>query len=501
MPKPETFYRDKTFHHVLIASCSTEPLATELLQDFFVSVLDQVRKPSHLVLLATTGGDMCDFMLQAIRTRLAPAGIIVELFLMDQTTGDLGALARAVDYLEDEFAKNQSRPFDEAWVTYFSFPSYLHRRYCQHVYKQVFLARWSKDPDMQVLILDPKARDSEDQFGKVHETVMRGRCLRLFIGTRLFRCLVKQQNVYWTGILVTFVRSPICLDDNAGVVKFGAWCDPKSPILLPSKDEEVNFEGQLGVIKEVLPDDDPSKPTKCVVWLHVKEKEVTLFPDEFETCFRSTTTMNKARQQARIDKFMRRLPDLLLDEDAVRLTMVRVETAVEAGLAIGCLVEQQDAVMQGIRRHLRRRLGDNPLRSDFEKNLLIKLANEKGKGRLHEELGFPPAIPFETALVTEPRHASEIELLAKQAPLVGPIHLCMLLGIEPVPQADVLDDGVELEAVGAKFMSMASSDDMSELKLHELVEHIMIDGKLPLEIFHHVGMYSKVYCLSKGIRF
>ena len=77
----------------------------------------------------------------------------------------------------------------------------------------------------------------------------------------------------------------------------------------------------------------------------------------------------------------------------------------------------------------------------------------------------------------------------------------MLLGIEPVPQADVLDDGVELEAVGAKFMSMASSDDMSELKLHELVEHIMIDGKLPLEIFHHVGMYSKVYCLSKGIRF
>lgn len=490
---------DKTFHHVLIASCNTDAGASEILKDFVTSLRCQDRKPTHLVILATQGGDVCDFLLETIREMLAPVGVIVMLVVMDASTGDLGALSKAVGLLQKEFESHDDREFDDAWATYLSFPSYLHPRYCQHVFKQVFFARWDSEPDMQMLMLDPKALNNNENCGKIHECVIRGRCLRLFVNSRLFRCLERQQNVFWTGMLVTFCRSPICMDDGVGVTRFGKWCDPKRPILLPSVDEEVNFEGQIGTIRRVLIAERPENPSKCVVWFDEKEREMTLFPDEFDVCFRSMMTINKKKREDRIFKFIRKLPEIDITESVMKIAMVRVETAVEAALAIGCLVEQQKVIIGAIESHLEENL--NPLRSEYEKNLLTDLAKMGEEGDLHSELGFPESIPFATALVTEERRPVEIKVLAKQAPLAGPIALCRMLGIPPIEQEKIMDDGKPIPTVGAKFLSMATGTTHRPLSLYQLVENVMNESKLPLEYLKYVGMYSRIYCLSKGVVF
>ena len=84
-----------------------------------------------------------------------------------------------------------------------------------------------------MLLFDKKPDEPNDTMIFTHEAIVSGRCCRLFFASKLFRVLCQQDNVYWPGIFMVFCRSPLCMDDGKGVVRFGKWPDPENPIVVP----------------------------------------------------------------------------------------------------------------------------------------------------------------------------------------------------------------------------------------------------------------------------
>ena len=490
---------ERSYYHVVIASCDTREAYPNYCSHFmtFVEALEnQERHPTHVVLLTTEKGPKCDDMVTITKQKLSVKGIMVYSCPMEDD-GDLGAFGRAISMLQDDFRKNMGSSFDTAWVTYLSFPATLHKSYCRNVFKTLMLSRWCQGDSTQLLLFDEKYHEKNDTFAFCHEMIVSGLCATLFVSSKLFRILCQQGNVYWPGVFMIFCRSPVCLDDGIGVTRFANWPDPQNPIISPMPGEKVNFDKKIGEVVRCLGKKTNSNITEYLIKLDASGKEIALQEEEFEMCPRSMRDLEIEKRMERMFSFRAKVPDFYMDRDLAYGVIDTIETAVEAAMTVGALEDQQLAVMDLLREHVRKVAPKE--RSEFEKSLILALLTTHDEETVLNDLGFPKEKSLKEALATEERTDSELTFTLSRAPVIGPINLCRMLGIEPTLQENLLDDKKEVGGIGGtKLLGTLKALKNTPITPEEIAQSVFEKFGIPQRYHIAIEKYAKIYCLSKG---
>ena len=385
--------------------------------------IHQRRSPAYIVLLPSHADSMVyETVLPLLRTEMAKKGTVVLSVPMGKG-GDISAFGQAIEVLEKEFSEHMSSSFDQAWVTYLNFPGMLHADFCRKVFKSVMMSRWEGSEPTQVILFNSKLEEHED-FGQIHNAVVTGLCAKRFFQSKIFRVLQKQENIYWVGIYVMFCRSPLCLDDQVGVTRYIPWAEEK-PILYLGKGERVNFAGQPGCIK-MISDQDTTVP-KYHVSLEGKDerKMMKLHREEFHPIPRSMRGVHNNLHLERARLYRKRCGEELwgMSEMTCLNLLGNIETAAEAAMALGSLLDQQQVLTEAMQIHLSEHLPDVP-RGDIERSIIGTLAETYDEKEVCRELGFPEDTDLETAIKSAERTPNEIKLLVNRAPVIGAINMC-----------------------------------------------------------------------------
>ena len=188
---------------------------------------------------------------------------------------------------------------------------------------------------MQVLIFNDMV-DEIDSFGNIHEATVTGRCAIKFFRTKLYRLMVAQQNIYWTGIFVMFVRCPTCLDDGIGVTRYKKWPQCR-PIVRLALGDRVFFSGHLCRILSVSDEDTVNPKYHVEIEKNDIMKKIELFREEFEVVPRSMRNVNRHLHEERVFKYRERCEGSLLklSTGVFENILGMLETASEAAMALG----------------------------------------------------------------------------------------------------------------------------------------------------------------------
>ena len=501
-PEPtETCRDDRSYHHVIIASCDTRdglPDNFNVVEAMVSGFLYQKRAPSFIVLLPSHDDSMVyKTIFPLLQEEMAKKGTLVLSCPMD-SGGDLVAFEKALKMLDEQFEKNMTVPFNTAWVTYLNFPGRLHADFCRVVFKSAMLSRWECSETSQVLMFNEKLEETAD-FGQIHDAVVTGRCAKLFFDSKISRIMKKQENIYWFGIYVMFCRSPMCLDDQVGVAHHVRWPE-KEPMIYLGLGEKINFEGKRGCIKKIT-DIDTLVP-KYHVYLNGEdqEKQVILHREEFNLIPRSMRGVYDDKHLERARLFRKRSGEKLwVIPEAVCLNLLgNVETATEAAMALGALIDQQEALTGAMKAHLDVHLRGVP-RTDLEKTIVQSLVDIYDEERVCKDLGYPDGYDLKTAFEKAERTEQEVMLLVNRAPVVGGINMCRMLGIEPLPWKDAVDDGKELPVLYGRLAGGKEGIDFKPVTVGEIVQEIIKNVNLPESYRQSITKYCTIYCLSKGV--
>ena len=336
---PENPWCDtRSYHHIIIASLDTRDGIPEIAavgEALIRGLIGQKRAPTYAVLIPSHGdSEYYNNLLAMARVQMALKGTLVLSCPMGKE-GDLEAFKRAVDMLEKDFEANMSAPFDDAWISYFNFPGSIHPDFCRMVFKTVMLSRFDHGETMQVLIFNDMV-DEIDSFGNIHEATVTGRCAIKFFRTKLYRLMVAQQNVYWTGIFVMFVRCPTCLDDGIGVTRYKKWPQCR-PIVRLALGDRVFFSGHLCRILSVSDEDTVNPKYHVEIEKNDIMKKIELFREEFEVVPRSMRNVNRHLHEERVFKYRERCEGSLLklSTGVFENILGMLETASEAAMALG----------------------------------------------------------------------------------------------------------------------------------------------------------------------
>jgi len=474
--------------------------------------------------------------------------------------GELGAMKRSMERVEAHFKSSCTEPFERAWFSFFSFPTNLHPRFCETVSRSLAITMLPLPHAFNVVYFtDSESGEGHaaNDVGYLHRAVVTGRCVKAFFSTKLYRRLVAQDNVFWPGMMTHFFRTPLCQDDESAMTHMKPWPHADRGILIMGTGDRVTMGAREGsvafapsVVSEQLSkqlvffrfhDEDeeqgtpvravckkkteigtdgtftvdndkrarvvtrPSKLDGCdvsrVVFVIFSEAEsIEACPaDDVKAIQRCMKTRDAEKMDARVRMFIsKNKSKSVLSHVEVKRMMYAVEMAIDAALALGALSEQQDMVRRAMERHLRAVLPE--IKSAFEIGLLNELGKKTGTESAGAELGFPDGIPYETAVITEPRNDIGYAVLAKQAAYIGPHTLCKALGVPTDPNVDSFwDDGLPLTPDGSKLAKSTKGTGYTPTNYKEIAADIIVDTNMPVELIMPLVMYSKFYCMSKGI--
>ena len=289
----------------------------------------------------------------------------------------------------------------------------------------------------------------------------------------------------------------MCLDDGLGVTRFANWPDPESPIIAPMPGEKMVFEKKVGDVVRCLGIKSGTRVTEFLIKLEASGKEITLQEGEFEMCPRSMRDLEKEKRMTRMYAFRSKVPDFYIDRDLAYGVIDTIETAVEAAMTVGALEDQQLAVMDLLREHVKKVAPKE--RTEFEKSLIMALLEAHEEKTVCRDLGFPEEKSLKESLVTEERTDSELQLTLSRAPVIGPINLCRMMGIQPTSPENLLDDKKEVGGVGgSKLLGTLKATKNTPITPVEIAQSVIRNFGIARKYHIAVEKYTKLYCLSKG---